>query len=505
MTSSCVNHRCKVVSVIFGGFLIHLALGAAYTIGNFSPYIISYLRNRTDDTSVQNVDVLWLSGMGSAGNCLGLIIGGLNAYRFGDRIAIFIGSIVFCGSTALNYFSVQKSYIAWITTQGLVGYLGHKLTYGTPIQTAIRWLPNHATLAAGLIVSGTGGGSLVFNQLITEYVNPDNLSPDYIDDDGERYFTQADVLDKVPTCFVILGGVYFGLQMIGLSLISEPPPKTEGENKVDKSRVKKNDFINDVQLVKITEIDPGKRDDIGHYNKGFETSEEKVKEISDFSAKTDVNKMEKIPQDNEDNITEELTILQAIKSSLTSRSFYIIWFTILLINIGMQFFTGLYKAYGQTFIEDDHFLALVGSIAAVFNCAGRPVWGAVMDKAGFRVAIRCVSCGFAVFSGTMLLTEHFPKGLFLVWICAIYFFFSGIWSLMPSALAKMLGPQHMAINYGLIYTGMAVAYIIGSTVGTSLKATIGWHGLFYIAAGLAAIVFFQSFLFNGVDRSGKRI
>jgi hypothetical protein len=25
---------------------------------------------------------------------------------------------------------------------------------------------------------------------------------------------------------------------------------------------------------------------------------------------------------------------------------------------------------------------------------------------------------------------------------------------MPATLAKLLGPQHMAINYGIIYTGL---------------------------------------------------
>jgi hypothetical protein len=31
----------------------------------------------------------------------------------------------------------------------------------------------------------------------------------------------------------------------------------------------------------------------------------------------------------------------------------------------------MYKAFGQTFIDDDHFLAIVGAFAAVFNSAGK--------------------------------------------------------------------------------------------------------------------------------------
>ena len=43
------------------------------------------------------------------------------------------------------------------------------------------------------------------------------------------------------------------------------------------------------------------------------------------------------------------------------------------------------QAYGQTFIEDDHFLALVGSISSMFNCIGRPLWGIFMDRFRYKV------------------------------------------------------------------------------------------------------------------------
>ena len=35
-----------------------------------------------------------------------------------------------------------------------------------------------------------------------------------------------------------------------------------------------------------------------------------------------------------------------------------------------QSVSGFYKAFGQTFIHDDHLLSLVGSVSSVFNCLG---------------------------------------------------------------------------------------------------------------------------------------
>ena len=54
---------------------------------------------------------------------------------------------------------------------------------------------------------------------------------------------------------------------------------------------------------------------------------------------------------------------------------------------------GFYKAFGQTFIRDDKFLSLVGSISSVFNCTGRFFWGTIMDKSAYKVDQALVTFG----------------------------------------------------------------------------------------------------------------
>ena len=43
---------------------------------------------------------------------------------------------------------------------------------------------------------------------------------------------------------------------------------------------------------------------------------------------------------------------------------------------------GFYKAFGQSFIADDHFLSLVGAVSSIFNCSGRLFYGFFMDRQG---------------------------------------------------------------------------------------------------------------------------
>ena len=47
----------------------------------------------------------------------------------------------------------------------------------------------------------------------------------------------------------------------------------------------------------------------------------------------------------------------------------------------------MYKAFGQTFIYDDHFLSIVGAICSFFNCSGRLIYGFIMDKTSYKVAM----------------------------------------------------------------------------------------------------------------------
>ena len=51
-----------------------------------------------------------------------------------------------------------------------------------------------------------------------------------------------------------------------------------------------------------------------------------------------------------------------------------------------QTIAGFYKAFGQTFILDDHFLSFVGAVCSVFNCSGRLMYGLLMDKYVFSLS-----------------------------------------------------------------------------------------------------------------------
>ena len=62
-------------------------------------------------------------------------------------------------------------------------------------------------------------GAFIFNTVQTSYLNPLNLSPE---DQGYFSVGQNDILQRVPSVFLLLGSIYTAIQLLAVLLISSP-------------------------------------------------------------------------------------------------------------------------------------------------------------------------------------------------------------------------------------------------------------------------------------------
>merc|ERR1719209_2772968 len=130
-----------------------------------------------------------------------------------------------------------------------------------------------------------------------------------------------DILDKVPSVFLLLGSIYTVMQLVAVLLISKP-----GEE----------DVSSNIPLVSQTE-----------------ELEEEVLYQTGSTATSPVSG----PQ-------SEIEINIKPGDIVKTREFWILWVTFLLNTQAVGYINSMYKAFGQTFIQDDHFLAVVGAFAA---------------------------------------------------------------------------------------------------------------------------------------------
>ena len=106
--------------------------------------------------------------------------------------------------------------VATAITYGTLFGLGTALSYTPPLGVAMRWFPKSKGLVNGIIVGGFGLGAFIFNQIQTAYLNPLNKP---LDDENGQYFKDEQILNRVPSVFLLLGSVYSVVQCMSALLI----------------------------------------------------------------------------------------------------------------------------------------------------------------------------------------------------------------------------------------------------------------------------------------------
>ncbi|XP_048251114.1 L-lactate transporter-like isoform X2 [Haliotis rufescens] len=330
-------------------------------------------------------------------------------------------------------------------------YLGFAGTTDSSQILCAHWLvdfqcfPKRKGLVTGLIIAGIGGGTFVFNEVITHFINPYNLLPE-TSHQGDLYFSQAVLLDKVPYCFLLLGGVDAGIQLLAVLLIGKHEPAAPAPENSALTEETQMDHVLDCPVNK------------ENYEDGEGLG---AKSKSGVEEKTDYAPWE----------------------VLRTKIFYLMWAIYVCVVLGIFFITNFYKTFSQTFIKDDHFLSLAGSVSSVLNALGRPFWGAVGDKLGYRESLVVVCAILGSAAATFTLCEYGGKVMLIIWMCLIYGTFSGFFCIMPSLNVSIFGHKYYSSNYGLLMSAMIVVQIAGGLLTSQLKDTIGWKGILYIGAG----------------------
>ncbi|XP_067669977.1 oxalate:formate antiporter-like isoform X2 [Haliotis asinina] len=405
------------------------------------PYITSYLLEKFPDRNIRYSDTAWVFSAATIGIGSMVVLAGAIYDRFGPRITVFLGCLILCGGTTITYITVQRSLPFVVLTYGLMFGLGVGISYAVPMSCAMKWIPDRKGLACGLSVAGFGGGAFIFDYVQTWYINPQNEPPPYFIH-GQYYFTQRAILSKVPLVFIVLGGCYFGLQALGILLLRDPP----------KNRV-------------------------------VDVQEDVDEEETSLTSEGELTSNTSHGHDGHEQYV-------SWKHSWRTKDFWLLWFTLLFNTVGLVFFSTFWKAYGQTFIHDDHFLAVVGSFASIFNAGGRIWWGYFGDKLSFKIAMMSLCAVFTVLMATYKLTELAGKPLFFIYVCLTFGTFSGNFSLFPSVTVQTFGQRYFIQNYGLLFTSQVAMSLIIAVIAPYMQDFIAWYGLFLLATGCS----FTSFL-----------
>nr|CAD2168020.1 unnamed protein product [Meloidogyne enterolobii] len=328
--------KWRATVVITAGVVLQFTLGLVYTFGNILPYLTSYIRWKVNPEQTQG-SLIWLQSLMS-GFPFSMLTGGYLERLLGARWGAAFGSY------SRILFSVNCD-------DGFICKFGIGVTYNCVLIQCQKWLPHRVGLVSGIITAGFGGGAFIISPVQTKFINPENYN---VNEEG--YFTQTELLERVPQLFLLLALIFGVLQFIGLFFLADPKNTNNNESVFQDENDEEN---------KDQEIESQKRPLLksrcsitsshSHTSYGIITTTTAALSLTAPTIST--------------------------KKVLTSDTFICLFLTLLLNGIWVQTTSGLFKAYGQTFIHDDFFLATVSSFAAATNCFSRIFWGAFADRA----------------------------------------------------------------------------------------------------------------------------
>ncbi|KAK7104941.1 hypothetical protein V1264_019578 [Littorina saxatilis] len=491
--SQCCGTRAPVRGLVTVTCCVvfQLTLGFTYTSANLMPYLTSYLRNVTGESEVDYSQTLWVDQSGFILSSLATPCLGVVEKRMSNRLFIAIGWLFYTASFVGNYWAVQRSFLATVMVYGVLQGVAIAVIFPAAVKLSLSWFPHSMGLVSGVVMAGFGGGAFIWNQIVTNWINPDNLQPD--EEIGENlYFTQLEVLQRVPSCYLVMGGLLGGLQLICLLAISSPPAlppvldttvtistETEaGEEKRKEDEKGGEEGERDLSggLVSGNGVTGGQRNEqgnsasyVGFDNDAFEHSPEDPERRA----------AEAIQREDDEGEADKMTSWDII----TSRAAWTIFIFSFVMDLGFSFVKLFFKAYGQTFIRNDHLLSLVASVAAVFNALGRPMWGWVADRLGmlptFLTSLAVLSCLVSTF---MLCEAVGGAAMFFVWMCLMYLGVSGIYNLTNPIVYTLFGPSNFFFAIGFVYLGGAILAPSVVYISSTMQGAFGWHGLFLFSA-----------------------
>ncbi|XP_022237014.1 uncharacterized protein LOC111084687 [Limulus polyphemus] len=131
------------------------------------------------------------------------------------------------------------------------------------------------------------------------------------------------------------------------------------------------------------------------------------------------------------------------------KEFYLLTIVCICSYFPFMFVNVFYKTYGQTFIQDDTFLATTGSVAGVVHALSRVIVGLIQDKISYKLTILLLLGIKSVLLFTLVATPYGGKVMYMIWICGLFATFPLIFVCIPAAIAEVFGTKHTVEIFGM--------------------------------------------------------
>jgi len=383
---------------------------------------------------------------------------------------VVLGAGIILAGLAPNIYILTLAY-------GIIGGAGIGLAYVCPIAALVKWFPDKKGLISGVAVAGFGAGALIIaqvaNAIMAVPVPADELSylkteaKDLTNDDLDTLLAISDEDDDS--------------KINDLVLHAEAGNLTDDDNDLYTKTLRnhiyeKFDWSKAFYMLGIVYLicvvfgaQTLRNPPEGYRPKGW-------KPPAQASGKA------------------PMKVDYKWNEMMKTSQYWLLWLMFVLgATAGLMVIGNIGKFAAEASIGAAQIATIIG-VLAIFNGAGRVVWGAVSDKIGRPSTLLAMYVISGIFMAILFNMQEFLT--LMVGASMIGFCFGGNFAMYPSATADFFGTKNVGLNYGLVFTAYGVAGIVGAVVaGFMVQITGSYYTTFiimavicFVAAGLSLII-----------------
>jgi OFA family oxalate/formate antiporter-like MFS transporter len=487
--------------VVLGGLLIQLSLGSIYAYSTFSKAIGAQFLN-DDGTALKPTLLVMPFVIGLVTFAIVMVIAGKLQDKIGPKYVAMMGGIILGVGTLASAYA--KDIYTLTLTYGVIAGAGIGLGYVCPIAALVKWFPDKKGLISGVAVAAFGAGSFLIAQIAVAVmgsgmpaIDQSFLSKESVD------LTHADgVAINTSSTFEDLDATKKA------TLIHHIETKNETGLKADKT------FFKSVRTAVYAHFD---------LSKAFMVLGVMyiVMVVLGSLMLSNPPAGYKPPGWNPPVPAPgvSLKVDYTCSEMLVTWQYWLMWGLFIMGAISGLMIIGNVGFFASASSITAIQIAWIVGILALFNGAGRVVWGALGDKLGRP---RVLFLMYLISGIVMLFLYDIVKGVdspdqkfmnLAIGASAIGFCFGGNFAMYPSCTADYFGTKFYGLNYGAVFTAYGVAGAIGGFLAGYLTdpenpLTHGeydaWQTVFRVMAVLCFVAMALTFLLKSPQAAAAK-
>ena len=467
-----------------------------WTYGNLAPYLDSYYRLHCS-SGCYSGSSQWILNMFIASIMPGLLVVGwltktLGVKWLGGMSALLCGGALFASAK-----TVQVSALWTTVLLGFVNGFGLGTSLNSALVSINGWAPKNAATFSGSITSVPPVFAIIQNQIVTAYVNPQNLKPD-VQDASKTYFSQQDILERVPYAILIIAGITTGIQLIGIILISDPPnPNHVDGNEAGVHRMTEETVLKEHTLQETIYAPSHKQAITARINRPYgkdnlaygssNGSQPLENGVSD-----DFSKAEKPGKKIHDSSCSQPPPSCSISQAIHTAAFWVNSLYLAVVVYGTVLKNGYFKGFGLIYISNDNLMTVLSSLIPFVEAVLRFSCGFILDRNILSMK-DCLVLSLSLNSALFAFFYFAPQVNFLTYaavVLGLSVSHGQLFVLYTGITFKAFGPENFGYLYGLGFLMASTTILVAAGVVKPILESVGWFWLFITCSAPSTVLLF---------------